>query len=80
MKNLCIKMAFVILITSSLIIGFKEKNKEKVLVENIIVNNVLYRSDTPLNRYKEQEEKEQEKISEWLKARVGAKKLKLIVE
>lgn len=62
MKNLCIKMAFVILITSSLIIGFKEKNKEKVLVENIIVNNVLYRSDTPLNRYKEQEEKEQEKI------------------
>ena len=45
-------MAFVILITSSLIIGFKEKNKEKVLVENIIVNNVLYRSDTPLNRYK----------------------------
>ena len=62
MKNLCIKMALVILITSSLIIGFKEKNKEKVLVENIIVNNVLYRSDTPLNRYKEQEEKEQEKI------------------
>ena len=62
MKNLCIKMAFVILITSSLIIGFKEKNKEKVLVENIIVNNVLYRIDTPLNRYKEQEEKEQEKI------------------
>ena len=62
MKNLCIKMALVILITSSLIIGYKEKNKEKVLVENIIVNNVLYRSDTPLNRYKEQEEKEQEKI------------------
>ena len=51
MKTLCIKMAFVILITASLIIGYKEKNKEKVLIENIIVENVLYRSDTLLERY-----------------------------
>ncbi|CDF11548.1 uncharacterized protein BN778_00639 [Mycoplasma sp. CAG:776] len=64
MKNLCIKMAFVVLITSSLIIGFKEKNKEKVIVENIVINNVLYRSDTPLNRYEEEtvEEKLEEAI------------------
>ena len=51
MKTLCIKMAFVILITGSLIIGYKEKNKERVLVENIVVENVLYRSDTLLSRY-----------------------------
>lgn len=51
MKTLCIKMAVVVLITSSLIIGYKEKNKEDYLVENIIVENVLYRSDTPINRY-----------------------------
>ena len=53
MKNLCIKMALVVLITSSLIIGFKEKNKEKILTEHIIIENVLYRSDTPLSRYEE---------------------------
>lgn len=51
MKTLCIKMAFVILITGSLIIGYKEKNKERVLVENVIVENVFYRSDTILSRY-----------------------------
>lgn len=51
MKTLCIKMAFVILITGSLIIGYKEKNKERVLVENVIVENVFYRSDTVLSRY-----------------------------
>ena len=51
MKNLCIKMALVVLITSSLIIGFKEKNKEKILTEHIIVENVLYRNDTTLSRY-----------------------------
>ena len=51
MKTLCIKMAFVILITASLIIGYKEKNKEKVLVENIVVENVLYRSDTLVERF-----------------------------
>ena len=39
MKTLCIKMAVVVLITSSLIIGYKEKNKENYLVENIIVEN-----------------------------------------
>ncbi len=54
MKVLCIKMALVILITSSLIIGFKEKTKEKILVENIVVENVLYRSDTLLSRYDEE--------------------------
>lgn len=64
MKSLCIKMAFVVLITSSLIIGFKEKNKEKVIVENIVINNVLYRSDTPLNRYDKEllEEEKQEEV------------------
>ena len=51
MKNLCIKMALVVLITSSLIIGFKEKNQEKGLVESYIVENTFYRSNTPLNRY-----------------------------
>ena len=63
MKNVCIKMAMVVLITSSLIIGYKEKNEEKTLTEHIIVNNVLYRSDTPINRYALEEilEKEQEK-------------------
>lgn len=55
MKNLCIKMALVVLITSSLIIAYKDANKEKVLVENIIVENTLYRSDTTLNRYAEEQ-------------------------
>lgn len=55
MKNLCIKMALVVLITSSLIIDFKEKNKEKILTEHIIVENVLYRNDTTLSRYEEKE-------------------------
>ncbi len=67
MKNVCIKMAMVVLITSSLIIGYKEKNEEKTLTEHIIVNNVLYRSDTPINRYAleeilEKEQAEEEKI------------------
>ncbi len=62
MKNLCIKMALVVLITSSLIIGFKEKNKEKVLTEHIIVENVLYRSDTTLSRYEEKESLEVEVV------------------
>ena len=55
MKNLCIKMALVILITSSLIIGYKEKNKESDLVEKVVINHVLYRSDRILDRYKEEE-------------------------
>lgn len=60
-------MAMVVLITSSLIIGYKEKNEEKTLTEHIIVNNVLYRSDTPINRYAleeilEKEQAEEEKI------------------
>ena len=55
MKNLCIKMALVILITSSLIIGYKEKNKESNLVEKVVIKNVLYRSDRILDRYKEEE-------------------------
>lgn len=54
MKNLCIKMALVVLITSSLIIGYKEKNKESDLVEKVIINHVLYRSDRILDRYKEE--------------------------
>lgn len=62
MKTLCIKMAFVILITGSLIIGYKEKNKERVLVENIVVENVLYRSDTLLSRYATVEEVIEEPI------------------
>ena len=62
MKNLCIKMALVVLITSSLIIGYKEKNKEKVLTEHIIVENVLYRSDTTLSRYEEKESLEVEVV------------------
>lgn len=62
MKTLCIKMAFVILITGSLIIGYKEKNKERVLVENIVVENVLYRSDTLLSRYATIEEVVEEPI------------------
>lgn len=62
MKTLCIKMAVVVLITSSLIIGYKEKNKENYLVENIIVENVLYRSDTPINRYEVVEEPIEEPI------------------
>ncbi len=55
MKSLCIKMALVILITNSLILGYKEKNTEKILTETIVVNNVLYRSDTQLSRYSEVE-------------------------
>ena len=51
LKTLCIKMAVVILITSSLIINYKEKNKELGIVEHIVVENVLYRSDTPVSRY-----------------------------
>ncbi len=62
MKTLCIKMAFVILITGSLIIGYKEKNKERVLVENVIVENVFYRSDTVLSRYVTIEEVVEEPI------------------
>lgn len=62
MKTLCIKMAFVILITGSLIIGYKEKNKERVLVENVIVENVFYRSDTVLSRYVTVEEVVEEPI------------------
>ena len=62
MKNLCIKMALVVLITSSLIIGFKEKNKEKILTEHIIVENVLYRNDTTLSRYEEKESLEVEVV------------------
>ena len=50
MKNLWIKMALVVLMISGLIISFKEKNKEKGLTEQIIVENVLYRSDTILSR------------------------------
>ena len=57
MKMMYIKMAFVILITSSLIIGFKEKTKEKILVENVVVENELYRSDTLLS-HDEEESKE----------------------
>ena len=66
MKTLCIKMAFVILITGSLIIGYKEKNKERVLVENIVVENVLYRSDTVLSRYEVVEEVEEPIVYEGL--------------
>ena len=66
MKTLCIKMAFVILITGSLIIGYKEKNKERVLVENIVVKNVLYRSDTVLSRYEVVEEVEEPIVYEGL--------------
>ena len=62
MKTLCIKMAFVILITGSLIIGYKEKNKERVLVEKVIVENVFYRSDTVLSRYVTVEEVVEEPI------------------
>ena len=62
MKNLCIKMALVVLITSSLIIDFKEKNKEKILTEHIIVENVLYRNDTTLSRYEEKESLEVEVV------------------
>lgn len=47
MKNLCIKMAFVILITSSLIIGYKESKKE-VLVEKVVIKNATYLSDSLL--------------------------------
>ena len=64
MKNVSIKMAIAVLITSSLIICYKEKNQEKVLVENIIVHNVLYRSDTPLTRYEQIEEIEEVEVIE----------------
>ena len=64
MKNVCIKMAMVVLITSSLIIGYKEKNEEKTLTEHIIVNNVLYRSDTPINRYALEETTEEKQAEE----------------
>ena len=64
MKNLCIKMALVILITSSLIIGYKEKNKESDLVEKVVINNVLYRSDRTLDRYEEEEIIEEEPVVE----------------
>ena len=64
MKNLCIKMALVILITSSLIIGYKEKNKESDLVEKVVINHVLYRSDRILDRYKEEEIIEEPVIEE----------------
>ena len=47
MKNLCIKMALVILITSSLIIGYKESKKE-VLVEKVVIKNATYLSDSLL--------------------------------
>ena len=57
-------MALVVLITSSLIIGYKEKNEEKTLTEHIIVNNVLYRSDTPINRYALEETTEEKQAEE----------------
>lgn len=67
MKSLCIKMALVILMTSSLIIAYKEKNAEKTLVENIIVESTLYRSDSLLSRYEiEKEEIAEEVIYEGL--------------
>ena len=59
MKNVCIKMAMVVLI-----IGYKEKNEEKTLTEHIIVNNVLYRSDTPINRYALEETTEEKQAEE----------------
>lgn len=71
MKNVCIKMAMVVLITSSLIIGYKEKNEEKTLTEHIIVNNVLYRSDTPINRYALEEILEKEQAEEEKKVYEG---------
>ena len=64
MKNVCIKMALVVLITSSLIIGYKEKKEEKVLTEHIVVSNVLYRSDTPINRYALEETTEEKQVEE----------------
>lgn len=75
MKKLCIKMALAILITSSLIIAYKEKNEEKKLVENIIVENVLYRSDTTLNRYATYEEVEEEIVYEGLTLEELGKKI-----
>ena len=64
LKTLCIKMAFVILITSSLIINYKEKNKELGIVEHIVVENVLYRSDTPVSRYSTVQVEEPEVVYE----------------
>ena len=46
-----LKMALVTLITSSLIITYKETNKEKILVENIIIDTASYYSDTPISQY-----------------------------
>lgn len=66
LKTLCIKMAFVILITSSLIINYKEKNKELGIVEHIVVENVLYRSDTPVSRYSTVQVEEPEVVYEGL--------------
>ena len=68
-------MALAILITSSLIIAYKEKNEEKKLVENIIVENVLYRSDTTLNRYATYEEVEEEIVYEGLTLEELGKKI-----
>lgn len=66
MKFLCIKMTLVILITGSLIIGFKEYKKDKVLVENIVVTNVLYQSDTLISRYEEEAREEEPIVYEGL--------------
>lgn len=53
MKSYLFKMAMVILISSSIIIGFKNHNEEKKIVENISTTNILYKNDTSYSRYLE---------------------------
>lgn len=54
MKSYCIKMFAIVLIVNSIILIFKEKNKEDIIVENVVVNNLIYRSDVPYNQYQEE--------------------------
>lgn len=55
MKSYFIKMALVILIISSFINIYKEKNEEKseLVIHNIVNNNIIYKSNIPDNIYEE---------------------------
>lgn len=54
MKNYLIKMILVILIISSVVNILKEKKTEKLMIENIIINDNIYKSDLSYNHYQEE--------------------------
>lgn len=53
MKSYCIKMVAIVLIISSAIWLYKEKNEKRV-IENMVVNNIIYQSDIPNYHYEEE--------------------------